>query len=172
MKHQAVQNGERHRLLGVALAGVLATGLAATAHAQPAADPAVAVRAAFQAYDDDWRTGKTQAIVDAFADDFEWTNSVGVRLTDKAQFKRFLDHLFKDAKFTAGQDGPLVIHKLVLIGDDVAIVSCSESTFGQKDYRTGKVVPEQRSNELTVMRRIGGRWLIVNDLTSDESHGI
>ena len=27
-------------------------------------------------------------------------------------------------------------------------------------------------NELTVMQRQGGRWLIVSDLTSDESHGI
>jgi uncharacterized protein (TIGR02246 family) len=159
-------------LAPIALAIVLATGLAATAHAQPAADPAAEVRAAFQAYDNAWRTGKTQQIVDAFADDFEWTNSVGVRITHKADFKRFLDHIFHEADFQAGQDGPLVIHKLVLIGEDVAIVSCSESTFGQKDYRTHKVVPEQRSNELTVLRRIGGRWLIVNDLTSDESHGI
>ena len=58
------------------------------------------------------------------------------------------------------------------IGDDVVVISSAESTFGQKDSKTGKVVPKQRSNELTVLQRIGGRWLIVSDLTSDEAHGI
>jgi hypothetical protein len=48
----------------------------------------------------------------------------------------------------------------------------AQVTNGQKDSATGKVVPLQRTNELTVMRRIAGRWLIVEDLTSDESHGL
>jgi uncharacterized protein (TIGR02246 family) len=156
------------------MSGVLAAAavFAGPAQAREGADPTEAVRTAFIAYDNAWRTNNTQAVLDLFATDFEWTNSVGVRITDKADFGKFLTHVFKQADYQAGQDGPLKIVSIRLLCDDVAVVSSAESTFGQKDYRTHKPVPEQRSNELTVMRRIGGRWLIVSDLTSDESHGI
>jgi hypothetical protein len=85
---------------------------------------------------------------------------------------RFLTHLFADADFRAGAPGPTTITSLRFLGPDVATVMSAQITNGQKDYKTGKVVPEQRTNELTVMQRIGGRWLIVEDLTSDEANGI
>jgi uncharacterized protein (TIGR02246 family) len=131
-----------------------------------------AARAVYVACDEGWRTGNVQEILDTYAPNFEWTNSVGVRITDKARLRSFIEHVFKEADYRAGHPGPLKIISMRKLGDDVVVISSAESTFGQKDYRTGKVVPEQRSNELTVLQRLGGRWLIVSDLTSDESHGI
>jgi hypothetical protein len=65
-----------------------------------------------------------------------------------------------------------MIRSIRLIGPNVAVVFSSEETDGQKDSLTGKAVPVLHTNELTVMQRQNGRWLIVSDLTSDESHGI
>jgi len=51
-------------------------------------------------------------------------------------------------------------------------VLLSRCSLSWEHYRTGKPLAEQRTNELTVLQRIGRRWLIVSDLSSDESHGI
>jgi ketosteroid isomerase-like protein len=140
--------------------------------ARPAPDASVAVRTAFERYDNGWRTYDVDKVVGAFDEDFEWTNEVGLRFTDKAKFKVFLGRLFASPDVRTGTSGPLQIHSIRLIGADVAVVSSSEETDGQTDSATGKVVPALHTNELTVMRRHGGRWLIVSDLASDESHGI
>ncbi len=104
--------------------------------------------------------------------DFEWTNEVGLRFSDKAKLRTFLDRLFKSPEFRAGSSGPLEIRSIRLLGPDIAVVSSFEETKGQIDTATGKAVPSVRTNELTVMQRQNGRWLIVDDLSSDESHGI
>jgi hypothetical protein len=59
-----------------------------------------------------------------------------------------------------------------MLGPDVAVVSSSEPTFDQIDSGAGKPVHVQHTNDLTVMQRRDGRWLVVNDLSSDEAHGI
>jgi uncharacterized protein (TIGR02246 family) len=138
--------------------------------AQPSDE--AAVRAAFDHYDHGWRTNNAAEILSTIAPNCEWVNSVGVRITDKATFRRFLDHIFKDADFRAGTSGVLTIHSIKLLSPETAVVTSSEPTTNQKDSATGKTVPVLHTNELTVMQKIGGQWLIVNDLTSDESHGI
>jgi uncharacterized protein (TIGR02246 family) len=151
--------------IALGLGGIV---LAAAAPAAPVAD----ARAAFERYDAGWRHYDVEAVVAAFAPDFEWTNEVGIHFTDKTQLRRLLRHLFADPKFLAGKPGPLVIRSVRLIAPDVAIVTSSEETKGQRDATTGKVVPIVTTNELTVMKHAKGRWLIVDDLTSDDSHGI
>ncbi len=136
------------------------------------ADPAAAVRAAFMRYDHGWRTFDPAEIVSVVAQDVEWTNSVGLRISGKAKLGAFLVNLFKQASFRAGTAGPLVIHSIRMLGPDVAVVDSSEETYGQKVWDTLKTVPVQRTNELSVMQLQGGKWLIVSDLGSDESHGI
>jgi uncharacterized protein (TIGR02246 family) len=157
---------KRFALIGTAAALVLGPVGAASASAEGE------VRIAITRYDEAWRTYDVEKVVGAFAKDFEWTNEVGLRFTDKNQLRSFLERLFKDPEFRAGKSGPLVIRSVRMVGPDVAIVSTSEETDGQVDSATHKVVPAVKTNELSVMRRIRGRWLIVNDLTSDESHGI
>jgi hypothetical protein len=76
-----------------------------------------AARAVYVACDEGWRTGNVQAILDTYAPDFEWTNSVGLRFTDKTRLRTFIEHLFKEADYNAGHPGPLKIisiRKLVL----------------------------------------------------------
>ena len=153
------------------LVAAIVTAGAAVAAAAPAGR-AADVRAAFERYDAGWRHYDVEAVVAAFATDFEWTNEVGMRFTDRIQLRRLLKYLFADPKFLAGRPGPLVIRAIRMLAPDVAVVTSSEETKGQRDATTGRVVPVVRTNELTVMQRQGGRWLIVADLTSDESHGI
>ena len=154
-----------------AIVAVVATGaVPASVFATP--NPDADAKAAFQRYDEGWRTYDVETVAAAFAPDFEWTNEVGLRFTDRAALRRFLTRLFQNPEFRAGAPGPLVIRSIRLIGRDVAVISSSEETDGQKDAQTGKVVPVLHTDELTVMRREAGRWLIVDDLTSDESHGI
>jgi uncharacterized protein (TIGR02246 family) len=158
---------------GFGLAAALAALVVAGAvRAAPPSAAEAKVRAAFESYDQGWRQFDVDKVTDAFADDFEWTNEVGLRFTDKAKLRRFLTHLFADADFRAGKDGPLVVRSIRFPGPNVAVVSSSEETDGQVDSATGKVVKVLHANELTVMSRQGGRWRIVSDLTSDESHGI
>ncbi len=130
------------------------------------------VRAAFERYDKAWRTFDAKGVVDAYADDFEWTNEVGLRFADKVTLRVFLARLFSDPAFRMAKPGPLVIRSIRLLGPGVAVVESREETDGQKDAATGKIVPVLHTNELTVLQRRGGRWLIVSDLTSDESHGV
>ena len=142
------------------------------AFAASPSDETAEVRNAFQRYDEGWRTYDVDKVAGAFAKNFEWTNEVGLRFSDKAKLKHFLIQLFRQPEFLAGKPGPLVIHSIRLAGLGVAVVSSSEETDGQVDPTTAKAVPALHTNELTVMQRQGGRWVIVSDLTSDESHGI
>jgi uncharacterized protein (TIGR02246 family) len=140
--------------------------------AAPAANAADDARAAFVRYDEAWRAHDVDKVAGAFADRFEWTNEVGLRFADKAKLRSFLGRLFHSPEFLAGKSGPLVIHSVRLVGPDVAVISSSEETDGQVDPSNGKAAAALHTNELTVMQRQAGRWLIVSDLTSDESHGI
>ncbi len=151
---------------------LLALAISVLASAAAAREATSTVRAAFEQYDQGWRVYNVDKITAAFAPDFEWTNSVGIRFQDKTKFAQFLTHLFKDPNFRAGTPGPLIIHSLRLLAPDVAIISSSEVTDGQKTWDTGKTVPHQHTNELTVMQRRSGVWLIVSDLSSDEANGI
>jgi hypothetical protein len=56
------------------------------ADASPTTPEDAAVREAFQRYDDGWRKFNASEVVDAFADEFEWINSAGVRIADKARW--------------------------------------------------------------------------------------
>lgn len=136
-----------------------------------AAAPGDEVLAAFHRYDDGWRHNSTDEILATMAPDVEWTNSVGLRFVGKEKLRPFLTHLFKEADYRAGQPGPTVIRSARVFGE-VAIVSSSQVTLGQRNYRTGKPVPEQHTNEMTVLEKQKGKWLIVMDLSSDEANGI
>ncbi|HEY3637953.1 MAG TPA: SgcJ/EcaC family oxidoreductase [Rhizomicrobium sp.] len=155
------------RVILLAVLGLLVPGAAQCADTGEAG-----VRAAFMQYDKGWRDFDTNEVLATLAPDIEWTNSVGIRLHGTEEMRRLLNHLFKDASFRAGKPGPLTIHAIRMLGPDAAVVSSSEATFNQVDTRTGKPVPDQHTNELSVMEKRDGHWLIVNDLTSDESHGI
>ncbi len=155
-------------LFGIAAAFVICF---AQAHAAPVA-PTDAVRTAFQSYDQGWRAFDVGRITNAFADDFEWTNEVGTRFDSKDKLRSFLIRLFREPGFRAGTPGALVIRSIHLLGPDIAVVESSEASDGQTDPTTGKILPTLHTNELSVMQLQGGKWLIVSDLTSDESHGV
>lgn len=142
------------------------------ASAQTSEVPLAQVKAVFQQYDHGWRTNNAQEILAVMAPDIEWTNDAGLRLVGTSQIEPFLKRLFKQPNFLAGKPGPLIYNSIRLLGSDVAVVACSEDTFNQKVWNTGKTVPVLHSHELTVLQRRDGRWLIVSDLVSDESHGI
>jgi uncharacterized protein (TIGR02246 family) len=150
----------------------LSLALPVLASAAPAPDAVSAVRAAFEHYDHGWRVYDVNEIIGVFAPDFEWTNSVGLRFTEKRKLTQFLINLFKNPNFRAGAPGPLIIRSVRLLAPDIAIISSSVVTDGQKAWNTGQTVTHQHTNELTVMQRRAGDWLIVSDLTSDESNGI
>jgi len=150
----------------------LALSIPSLASSAPAPDATSAVRASFEHYDHGWRVYDVSEIMAVIAPDFEWTNSVGLRFTDKPKLAQFLTHLFKNPNFRAGTAGPLIIRSVRLLAPDVAILSSCEVTDGQKTWNTGKNVPHQHTNELTVLQRRAGQWLIVSDLISDEANGI
>jgi ketosteroid isomerase-like protein len=143
-------------------------GSALVAHA----DPSTEVKAAFTRYDEGWRNFDVAEVLAAMAPEFEWTNSVGIRIVSKPQFETFLKSLFKNPRFRAGKSGPLVIHSIRMLGLTAAVVSSSVLTTDQQVWDTGKTVPALHTNELSILEKQSGRWVIVRDLTSDESHGI
>ena len=149
---------------------VLASAACAAALAQTPNE--TAVRAAFGHYDHGWRVFDVDEVLSVMAPDCQWVNSVGVRMAGKPAFRRFLTRIFGDANFRAGAAGRLSIHAISFPAPSVAVVDSSEATSHQIDSTTGKAVPVLHTNELTIMQNRGGQWLIVNDLTSDESHGI
>jgi uncharacterized protein (TIGR02246 family) len=146
--------------------------LGSPAAALAADDGQAAVKAAFLQYDKGWRDFNAEEVLATLAPDVEWTNSVGVRIHGKAEMGKLLAHLFKSPSFRAGVTGPLTIYAIRMLGPDAATVSSSAPTTNQVDPRTGHAVPVLHTNELSVMERRDGKWLIVTDLTSDESHGI
>jgi uncharacterized protein (TIGR02246 family) len=151
---------------------VLGLATSAPVGAQAAPESTAEVRAVFDRYDQGWRTFDADMVTELFADDFDWVNSVGIRITDKTKLHGFLTHLFANPKFRKGQSGALVIKSIRMLGPDTAVVLSYEKTFGQVDTQTENVVPEYGTDELTVMVRRGGRWLIVSDLSADEAQGI
>jgi hypothetical protein len=151
-------------------AAVLALTLSTAAQAAPSED--AGARAAFLRYDEGWRTFNVQEIVDVFPDDFDWVNSVGVRFVDKAKLTRFLTHLFADPSFRAGKPGPADIESIRMLAPNVAVVLSRQRTDGQIDTATNKTIKVLYTDEITVLKRIHGRWLIVSDLSSDEANGV
>jgi hypothetical protein len=77
-------------------------GSALVAHA----DPSTEVKAAFTRYDEGWRNFDVAEVLAAMAPEFEWTNSVGIRIVSKPQFETFLKSLFKNPRFRAGKSDP------------------------------------------------------------------
>jgi len=142
------------------------------AAALAAPDPAAEARATFMRYDEGWRTYSAQEVVDAFADDFDWVNSVGVRIVDKAQLARFLNRLFAKPSFRAGKPGPTEVESIRILGPNVAVVLSRQRTDDQIDTATNKTIRVLYTDEITVLKRIHGRWLIVSDLSSDEANGV
>ena len=137
-----------------------------------APDPAADVRAAFMRYDEGWRTANVEAVVGAFSDDFDWVNSVGLRFSDKGKLTRFLTHLFADPDYRAGQPAPTEVRSVRMADPDVAVVLSRQRTDGKINSATGKAIPTLYTDEITVLRRTGGRWLIISDLSSDEANGV
>jgi len=151
---------------------VLGLAISAAIGVQAAPESTADVRAVFDRYDQGWRAFDADAVTDLFEDDFDWVNSVGIRITGKANLHGFLTRLFTNPEFRKGHSGPLVIKSIRMLSPDTAVVLSYEKTFGQVDTQTEKVVPEYGTDELTVMVRRGGRWLIVSDLSADEGQGI
>ena len=129
-------------------------------------------RAAFERYDKAWCAFDAATVDAAFAPEFEWTNSVGLRFTSHDRLKRFLTNLFKQPDYNISTCGALDIRSIRQIAPNVIVISSREISHGQVDTKTGKVSPDFATNELAVLRREGGRWLIVYALDSDETHGI
>jgi hypothetical protein len=65
-----------------------------------------------------------------------------------------------------------VIKSVRLLGPEVAVIYSSQVTAGQINYKTHKKVADLHTNELTVLKKQGGAWVIVSDLASDEAHAI
>ncbi len=135
-------------------------------------DPVADVRAAFTRYDEGWRNYNVQQIVDAFSDDFDWVNSVGIRIVDKPKLTRFLTHLFAEPAFRAGKPSPTEVKSIRILDPNVAVVLSRQRTDGQINDETGKAVKVLYTDEITVLRRTHGRWRIISDLSSDEANGI
>ena len=158
------------------LSGGLAAGfllaLTLPASAAPKADPTAGPREAFQRYDAAWNTFNAQEIVDCFADDFDWVNSVGLRFSDKRKLKPWLEHLFADADFRAGTPGKTEVESVRMLGPDTAVVISRQRTDGKINSANEKVVKVLYTDELTVFHRIKGHWLVVSDLAADEASGI
>jgi len=151
-------------------ATVLALTLAAATQAAPNAD--AEARAAFMRYDEGWRTYNVQEVVDAFPDDFDWVNSVGIRIVDKAKLKRFLTGVFAEPSFRAGKPGPTEVESVRILDSNVAVVLSRQRTDGQIDTATNKTIQVLYTDEITVLKRINGRWLIISDLSSDDANGV
>ncbi len=154
----------------ICCAAALALTLSAAAKAAP--DPAAEVRAAFLRYDEGWRTYNVQEIVDAFSDDFDWVNSVGVRFVDKKTLKPFLAHLFAEPAFRAGTPAPTEVESIRILDLNVAVVLSRQRTDGKINEATGKTIRALYTDEITVLRRTHGQWLIISDLSSDEANGV
>ncbi len=140
--------------------------------AQAAPDPAAEARAAFLRYDEGWRTFNAREVVDAFSDDFDWVNSVGLRFVDKAKLTRFLTRLFADPAFRTGKPAPTEVESVRVLDPNVVVVLSRQRTDGQIDSATHKTVQVLYTDEITVLKRIDGRWLIISDLSSDEANGV
>jgi len=151
-------------------AAALALTLSSAAQAAQTGD--AEARAVFMRYDDGWRTFNVQEIVDVFPADFDWVNSVGIRIVDKAKLTRFLTRLFSDPSFRAGKPGPTEVESIRMLGPNVAVVLSRQRTDGQVDTATNKTIKVLYTDEITVLKRINGRWLIVSDLSSDEANGV
>ena len=154
------------------LCAAAAFSLILPAVATAAPDPTADVRAAFMRYDEGWRTYNVQEVLDAFPDDFDWVNSVGIRIVNKATMTKLLTRLFADPAFRAGKPGPTEIRSIRILDPNVAVVLSRQRTDGQVDTATGKTVPVLYTDEMTVLKHIDGRWLIVSDLSSDEANGV
>jgi uncharacterized protein (TIGR02246 family) len=170
-RNQKLMRPDRQERLHARRLGSVAAVFFLSALTAASAAPTDNVRAAFHRYDEGWRHFDAGEILRTMAPDVEWTNSAGLRFVGKEKLGKFLAHLFREPNFRAGKPGPTTTVSLRIFGDS-AVVSSSQVTLGQKDYKSGKTVPEQHTNEMTVFVNRDGQWLIVMDLTSDEANGI
>jgi hypothetical protein len=148
----------------------LALTLSAAARAAP--DPAAEARTAFMRYDEGWRSYNVQEVIDAFSDDFDWVNSVGLRFVDKAKLTSFLTRVFADPAFRAGKLAPTEVESIRVVDPNVVVVLSRQRTDGQIDAATHKTIQVLYTDEITVLKRIHGHWLIISDLSSDEANGV
>ncbi len=123
-------------------------------------------------YDEGWRTFNVREVVDAFPGDFDWVNSVGIRIVDKEKLTRFLTRLFAQPSFRAGNPGATEVESIRILDPNVAVVLSRQQTEGKVDAATDKAIRVLYTDEITVLKRINGRWLIISDLSSDEANGV
>jgi hypothetical protein len=152
------------------LAAALGLTISGAAEAAPVEE--AQARAAFMRYDEGWRTYNVKNVVDAFPVEFDWVNSVGVRIVDKEKLARFLTRLFAQPSFRAGSPGATEIESIRILDPNVAVVLSRQQTGGKVDAATHKTISLLYTDEITVLKRINGRWLIISDLSSDEAHGV
>lgn len=104
---------------------------------------------------------------EVYADDADWTNAFGTTLQGRDAIVEYLDGLFNDPNFAAGElVGPPEVSARP-VGEGAVIVRVYQEIEGQRSAE-GDTLPVRRNHSMRVLeRQPDGAWLIVSELYMD-----
>ena len=129
-------------------------------------DAIVAVAEAFNAA---WNRHDMPALAALFADDADFVNVVGMWWKDRAEIEAA--HVYSHSTFL--RDSVLTgrVEKVKLLGPDIATAHAVWELKGQIEP-DGRVGEPRHGILLFVMKRVGGRWLVVTAQNTDIIAGV
>ena len=115
-----------------------------------------------------WSKYDAKEVASVFTSDAIWQNPFGVRLRGSAQLQKFLTNLFQRPGYRSAKDtsAPKILD-LRFPSADVAIVWSDESSAGQVDDATGKLMLPRHSYYLEVLVKKDGSWKISDSIIMD-----
>lgn len=102
------------------------------------------------------------ALVELFADDSEWLDTVGRRVRGRDQLRAHLERMFESGWIPGGTLSGQAAITVRTIDPNTALAWIS-TAIPQAQLQT----PEQRLHRLQVLRHAGGRWLVVAEFVVD-----
>ena len=125
-----------------------------------------AIRQIVANWDRGWKDFDAEAATTDFAVDADWVNAFGKTRTGRDEIRKYLAALFLTPEIRSRHSTPSTV-VIRFIRPDVAIVSCSRDTSGQKSA-SGREYPTRKTHDLRVIAKQADRWLVISHQIMDE----
>ena len=111
---------------------------------------------------------QADVLVEAYAEDVDWTNAFGTQLKGRDTVVESLRGLFADANFDQGRpSGPAEV-SLRKVTDDVVVVTTHLRIAGQGTVGGGEIALRDNFGLHVLAKQPDGSWLIVTQLFMDD----
>lgn len=138
--------------------------ISSAAYAQTDAD-SIAIVSQLDSWNRGWAERNVDLAIEAYAEDADWTNAFGDRVTSRDSLRETLQFIFSLNFVMAGNSGENEFEDLTFLTPDVALLRSKLVREGQQ-MQNGETMPDRHVHHLRVFQRRNGEWQIVSHLIS------